>query len=312
MSSFLGIDTSNYTTSVAVYSEKEHAKHVKRLLPVKDGLLGLRQSNAVFEHVKAVSGLISELMNDVKQMPDAIGVSTKPRDVAGSYMPCFKVGESVAKSISAVLKVPCYEVSHQSGHIVSALFSSDRIDLLNQRFLAFHVSGGTTEAVLVEPDEENIIKTEIVAKALDLNAGQLVDRVGKMLGLGFPSGKELEKLASVYAGNIKVTPSMKENDCNFSGIENICEKMKRNGESPEKIAAYCIEYIMRSIDNMCEGLQRELGELPLVFAGGVMSNKIISEFFKEKYNVIFAAPEFSADNAMGVAVLASKFYNLNR
>lgn len=309
MNSFLGIDTSNYTTSIAIYSDNGYTKHIKRLLPVKEGTLGLRQSNAVFEHVKAIPELISEIMNEVKILPDAVGVSTRPRDIEGSYMPCFKVGESIAKSIASVLKVPCYEVSHQAGHIVSALFSGKRLDLMGQKFLAFHVSGGTTEAVLVEPDEKRLIKTEIVAEALDLNAGQLVDRVGKMLGLGFPAGKELEKLASAYSGSIKVIPAIKGNNCSFSGVENICERMKKDGDSPEKISAYCIEYIKRSIDKMCENLQKEVGKLPVVFAGGVMSNKAISKFLKEKYNATFAEPEFSADNAMGVAVLASKFYN---
>ena len=191
MASFLGIDTSNYTTSVAIYNKCGEVVSIKKILTVKDGKIGLRQSDAVFQHVKEIPSKIEELFSKAEETPSAIGVSKSPRDEIGSYMPCFEVGVAVARSIAAALKVPLYTFSHQRGHIVAALYSANKIDLLKEKFLAFHVSGGTTEAILVTPDDENIIKCEIVAKTLDLNAGQVIDRVGNMLGLPFPSGPEL-------------------------------------------------------------------------------------------------------------------------
>ena len=146
---FLGIDTSNYTTSAALYNpEKGEIIQRKKLLPVKEGELGLRQSDAVFAHVKQLGEIVETLIDGNRYEIEAIGVSTRPRDIEGSYMPCFLVGDMVTKTLSSVLKTPRYEFSHQQGHIAAALFSAGRLDLMNEKFIAFHLSGGTTEALL--------------------------------------------------------------------------------------------------------------------------------------------------------------------
>ena len=146
MSLFLGIDTSNYTTSVALYdSATGEIAQKKQLLPVREGQLGLRQSDAVFHHTAQLHTLFGELLEGVNPREiAAIGVSTRPRPVDGSYMPCFTVGENTAKILSAVLRVPLFVFSHQEGHIAAALYSAKRDDLFDKEFLAFHVSGGTT------------------------------------------------------------------------------------------------------------------------------------------------------------------------
>ena len=195
MSLFLGIDTSNYTTSCALYDSKTgEITQQKKLLPVKEGQLGLRQSDAVFHHTAQLHSLFSDLVKDVdtKQIA-AVGASNRPRPLKGSYMPCFTVGENTAKILSSALKVPLYTFSHQEGHIAAALYSAKREDLFDKKFLAFHVSGGTTEAVIANGSGYGF-ELEAAAKTLDLNAGQAVDRVGLMLGLKFPCGAELEKL----------------------------------------------------------------------------------------------------------------------
>ena len=307
MSSFLGIDTSNYTTSVAIYNKCGEIVSIKKILTVKDGKIGLRQSDAVFQHVKEIPFKIEELFSKAEETPLAIGVSKSPRDEIGSYMPCFEVGVAVARSIAAALKVPLYTFSHQRGHIVAALYSANKMDLLKEKFLAFHVSGGTTEAILVTPDDENIIKCEIVAKTLDLNAGQVIDRVGNMLGLPFPSGPELEKLSCKYTeDNFNIKPSIKGiADCCLSGVENKCQSMFKSGEDGTKIAKYAICYVRSTLDMMLKNLLKYYGDVPIVFAGGVMSNRYIQEYFKNKYAAYFAEPYFSSDNAVGTAILAS-------
>lgn len=302
MALFLGIDTSNYTTSVALYDNNNTTdKSCRKLLPVKVGELGIRQSDAVFHHTQQLPALFSQLMNGAEERITAIGVSEKPRPAKGSYMPCFTVGTGYAEVLSSALKIPLYKFSHQEGHIVSALYSAKRTDLIGKKFMSFHISGGTTEALFVD---ENFNIT-LSAKTLDLNAGQAVDRIGLMLGCSFPCGKQLEKIALDYKGKVKVKPTLKGSDCCLSGLQNICKKMYDSGESREKTAFYCLKYIEETIYSMAVSLKEKYGDIPFVFAGGVMSNKIIRESMEKRLNCIFAEPEYSTDNAVGIAYLAS-------
>lgn len=305
MNSFLGLDTSNYTTSAAVCFSDGTVHHAKKLLPVKSGEKGLRQSDAFFHHVNQLPEVFAQATKNLLQMPIAVGVSARPRDEIGSYMPCFNVGTSFGKTVAQLLNVPCYEFSHQAGHVVAALYSAQKLDLLSQKFLAFHISGGTTEALLVTPDANKVIKTQIVAKTLDLNAGQLIDRIGIMLGQEFPAGASLEKLAMKCNDNFKITPMLKGCDCCLSGIENLCARMKFEQQSDEKIARFCVEYIGATIEQMCGELLKSFGHLPVVFAGGVMSNSIIKKRLKARFNAIFGELAFSSDNAVGISVLTA-------
>ena len=305
MALYLGIDTSNYTTSTALYnSETGEMKQSIRLLPVKKGELGLRQSDAVFHHTQQLSELFSSLMTDVNEEIKAVAVSSRPRPVDGSYMPCFTVGLNSAQMLATALNVPLYTFSHQEGHISAALFSADMTELFSKEFLAFHVSGGTTEGLLVKPNEFCGFDIELVAETLDLNAGQAVDRVGLMLDLQFPCGKELEKLALDFTENIKVKPCLKGANCCLSGVENICKKLLNEGKSKEYIAAYCLKFIEETIFIMTEKLLEQYGDLPVVYAGGVMSNSIIQKNLKSKNNCVFSKPEYSCDNSAGIAYLA--------
>ena len=301
---FLGIDTSNYTTSLALIDENKNIIQRKKLLPVKDGELGLRQSDAVFHHTARLHSLYKDLVKEINPADiKAVGVSTKPRPIEGSYMPCFSVGANTAKIISATLNVPLYEFSHQEGHIAAAIFSSKADELFSKNFIAFHVSGGTTEAVIAEPYDSGF-KLDIIASTLDLNAGQAIDRVGLMLGFKFPCGKELEKYALSYDGELKVRkPTLKNENCCLSGIENICRDLYNNNSTKEYISAYCLKYIEKTLGEMTDKLLDKFGNLPLLYAGGVMSNSIIRNSFEKKYNAYFAEPEFSADNAAGIAYL---------
>ncbi len=301
----LGIDTSNYTTSVSLYDGERIIRNSKKLLPVKDGARGLRQSDAVFHHTNQLADVFDDATEGFNGRIGAIAVSSRPRDVDGSYMPCFTVGVNAARLLSSALSVPLYTVSHQAGHIAAALYSAGKLNLTDGRFIAFHVSGGTTEALLVEKGSEYPFDISIIAKTLDLNAGQLVDRVGVMLGLHFPCGAELERLALKYGGTVTARAALKGADCCLSGVENICARMIADGEPPEKVAYACIMNIRQTLDGMCAVLTGKYGSLPLVFAGGVMSNSLIRKYFVAKYGAYFAEPEYSGDNAAGVAILAN-------
>ncbi len=302
----LGIDTSNYTTSVCVYnSETGEVFQKKLLLPVKQGEKGLRQSDAVFHHTARLYPLVRELFEECGGEIDAIGVSEKPRDAEGSYMPCFLVGVNVADCIAAVTGKPIYGFSHQAGHIAAALYSSGRMNLIKEKFIAFHVSGGTSEMLLVSPDSERAFDVEIIGETLDLNCGQAVDRAGVMMGLTFPCGKELEALALESSEKYNPKICVKGGNCSLSGLENQCRRMLDGGESKENISRYCLDYICKTLEKMTEYALEEKGRLPLVFAGGVMSNSIIREKIQSRFGAAFAKPEFSCDNAAGVAILAA-------
>ncbi|MGN0519483.1 MAG: peptidase M22 [Candidatus Fimenecus sp.] len=303
---FLGIDTSNYTTSATLYDTSTNTViQQKKLLPVKVGEKGLRQSDAVFHHTVQLPQVVSDLVRDYDGGFDAFGVSVFPRRAEGSYMPCFLVGQAVAQSLASVQKRPLHTFSHQEGHIAAALYSAGQLSLLKDKFIAFHISGGTTEALLVTPNSEHILSCERIACSLDLKAGQLIDRVGVMLGLSFPCGAALEKLADKSDRQYRLKPTMKGADCCLSGLENQCRKLFENGESPENVAHYCMCGVLAALIGMTEAVIAEYGNLPLVFSGGVASNAMLKTEFATRYGAYFAAPAFSADNAAGIAVLTA-------
>lgn len=306
----IALDTSNYTTSVALMdSSGELVLNLKKLLPVKEGERGLRQSDAVFHHTVH----IPELMKRVRPYIDggrivAVGVSEKPRNVCGSYMPCFLVGVSVAESLGAALGAPVYKFSHQCGHIMAALYSSGAHESIPESFAAFHVSGGTTELVSVKPSECGF-ETELVGGTCDLNAGQVIDRIGVHMGLAFPAGAELERLALTNGKKIpKRKLSASGTSVNLSGLENMAVKLYGDTSDKALVAAFVLDYVGRAILAMSEGYEALHGKTKFVYAGGVMSNSIIKKMLSEHYDAYFAEPALSADNAVGVAALALKKY----
>ena len=308
---FLGIDTSNYTTSVAIYdSETKNVISEKMLLPVKEGEKGIRQSDAVFHHTQQIRELLPKVLNSVEGEIEAVTVSTKPRFVEGSYMPCFTVGQTVATAVSSALGVPLFEVSHQEGHVMAALYSANKFELLEKNFLAFHVSGGTTESLLISKSERCPVSAKTLGTSSDLKAGQAIDRVGVMLGLQFPCGIELEKLALKSTLDIpKLKASMNGTDCSLSGIENKCKMMFDEGKSPEDISLYCLKSIETALKAMLSSIMTD-DLLPVVFSGGVMSNSILQKGLREYCDSLgcdsyFAEPQYSSDNAVGVAILGS-------
>ena len=301
---YLGIDTSNYTSSCAVYDPAtDSMDSLKKLLPVAEGQLGLRQSDAVFHHTKNLPLLLSELCRKHSEQLRVVSASFAPRTVEGSYMPCFSVGEGYADVLAASLKLTEYKFSHQAGHVAAALWASGQKDLVEKEFLAFHVSGGTTDVLFVKPDAENVFDIGIIASSLDLKAGQAVDRVGVMLGLGFPAGPALDKLAQSSSRKFNIKPFVKDGSCSFSGVQNKCETMLKNNDSACDIAKYCIDYICSAIRIMTESALKKCGDLPIVYAGGVMSNSIINKVLSKEFSGYFCPPEFSSDNAAGTAYL---------
>ncbi len=299
---FIGVDTSNYTTSFAVCNEDgEVLVNEKRLLTVAEGQRGLRQSDALFAHTVNLPELCGVLRG---YRPSAIGYSAYPRDEEGSYMPCFLAGKSAATVAAAMCGCAAYPFSHQAGHIRAALYAAGAEQIMDAPFLAFHVSGGTTELLLCEPcggDRRwNINK---IGETLDLNAGQLIDRTGVLLGLGFPCGPALEELMGDTRPPVKPRISVRGLDCNLSGCENQVKKLLDSGAAHEEIAAYAVEFVLATVSAMTGNALERYPGLPVLYAGGVMSNRRVQKVLKKRFDGYFAAPQFSSDNAAGIALL---------
>lgn len=300
----IGIDTSNYTTSIACFDGVE-GENCSRLLPVRQGELGLRQSDAVFAHIKSLPELSGRLFSHISgEKITAVGVSTRPRGVEGSYMPCFLVGYSHAKMLSDAFGVPLVEVSHQQGHVAAAAWSAGHMELMDRAHLAWHLSGGTTELLLVEPEGKNVKCTKI-GGTTDISAGQLIDRTGQLLELPFPSGKHLDALSSQAAMTEAFKVKCTDSSFSLSGVQNKVQQFHAVHNSPAETAGYVLRCIALGVKLASEqALQRYPG-YPMVFSGGVASNTLLRRTL-ESMNPIFAQPRFSTDNAMGVAVLAHR------
>lgn len=301
--STIGFDTSNYTTSIAYYDGYTGINE-SQLLPVKAGELGLRQSDAVFHHTKSLPDLSGRLFSHIDcSTVQAVGVSTRPRAVTGSYMPCFMVGYSHAKILSDALGVPLVDVSHQQGHVAAALWSANRLDLLSQPHLAWHLSGGTTELLLVKPDGKNV-NCERIGGTTDISAGQLIDRTGQLLQLKFPSGKHLDELSHHSVNTDFFSVKRSGFEFSLSGVQNKVQQYHNIHNCNAETAAYALRCISHAVLRVTEAAMKEYTGFPVVFSGGVASNTMLRRILAP-VNPIFAEPRYSTDNAIGVAILTS-------
>ncbi len=302
--SVIGFDTSNYTTSIACFDGVSGVNESK-LLPVKLGELGLRQSDAVFSHIKCLPEVSRRLFCHVNRRDiQAVAVSTRPRAVTGSYMPCFLVGYSHAKLLAQSLNVPLYEVSHQQGHVAAALWSVDRLDLLDKTHLAWHLSGGTTELLLVEPDGRNVKCTKI-GGTTDISAGQLIDRTAQLLGLPFPGGKHLDLLSAESDSTDAFKVKCHGLEFSLSGVENKIQQYYGKTGDCAATAAYALGSVSHAVLTVTKNVLAQYPGLEIVFSGGVASNTMLRQRLKP-WNPVFAQPQYSTDNAMGVAVLGHR------
>lgn len=296
----LGIDTSNYTTSASVCTDGVITENIRIPLPVAKGGVGLRQSDAVFAHIKNIPIAMNELKCDLSDI-SAVGVSARPRDAEGSYMPCFLAGVATASAIARSLNVPLFEFSHQAGHMRAAEYSSNAE--LGERFYAYHLSGGTFELLQVDKID-NGYDVQIIGGTKDITAGQLIDRVGVKLGLDFPCGRHLQALADEYTGKLP-KPKICVNGlyCNMSGGENLCENLISSGTEKSYICAFLTEFIRSTLEKMTDELVKKVGKCDILFSGGVASNTTLSDFMRNKYGAYCAEAQFSQDNGAGIALL---------
>lgn len=300
----LGLDTSNYTTSAAWF-DGQTGRNSGRLLEVRPGELGLRQSDALFQHVKRLPQVVSALLEGERPRDiRAVGASTRPRAVEGSYMPCFLAGASQGQVLSQLLGVPFYAFSHQQGHLAAAAWSAGRLDLLDRPFLAWHLSGGTTELLRVEPEEDGVdVRAEILGGTSDISAGQLIDRTGVLLGLPFPAGKRLEELSRQARKREAYRVKLQGLTFSLSGMENKVRQMAERGADPAETAWFTQETVCRVVLACTQAAMERFPGLPVLCSGGVASNGRLRELLHQSCGALFAPPQYSTDNAMGTAIL---------
>lgn len=308
----LGIDTSNYKTSVAVVdSEKKIRCDLRKLLRVKQGERGLRQSDALFQHLENLPALLEEAFADGRADDIcAVCSSDRPRPVKGSYMPVFKAGMGFGQAVAAALQVPYYTCSHQEGHIEAIRAFSEYPR--RESFLCYHLSGGTSELLEVRPEG-----LKIIGGTKDLSFGQVLDRIGVRMGMRFPAGEELDRIAlsaKVSSRNLKKIPS-EGLYFNLSGIETQCrrrlEVLEEEGKRTEPLVRELFDRMVNILIEVTETAAAETGLDCVLFAGGVSSSRYVRQrleahFGASPLSVAFGRPELSQDNAVGTALLGGK------
>jgi N6-L-threonylcarbamoyladenine synthase len=306
----IGIDTSCYTTSIALINDDGSIiKNHRLMLQVKPGQRGLRQSEAVFQHIQNLPRLVEDISETIPVL--AVSASTKPRPVAGSYLPVFKVGASFGATLARLIGVPFYETSHQEGHLRAGFCNGE---LPNKPFLAWHLSGGTTELLLIKTLSGGF-NIEKVGGSSDLQVGQLVDRIGVALGAGFPAGKYLEELAKQSQSTESLPVVTKDLTISFSGPDTAGKRLLDAGINHPELARRVFNCICRSLIKVTLEAARRYQVNLVLLAGGVASNELIRMALLEEktlsdLKLVFAPKELSSDNAVGVGLIGLDLYRI--
>lgn len=312
----LGIDTSAYTTSVALMTPTGCLlSDSRQILTVPSGARGLRQSDAVYQHIR---NLPASMESTFAHVPDGslatVCVSTAPRPVVGSFMPVFMAGSGIARSVAAVAGTPLWEASHQEGHLWAALWSLPETATQalhhEKNLLAVHLSGGTTEALYVQvacQHPELRPTLTLVGDTTDISAGQFIDRVGTALGLPFPSGPHLQKLAEQGSEtNLRLPLAITDERISFSGPESAAQRMIQAGVRPEDLAVAVLECIVATMEKWLAFLSQKTNVRHVILAGGVAANTTLRQrLYASKrlasLHLWFADSHYSSDNAVGLA-----------
>lgn len=314
----LGIDTSCYTTSLAVMNDQgQLIQDLRKVLTVKPGERGLMQSEAVFQHVQNLPILFNKLTQnlDMDQL-QSVCISTRPRPVKKSYMPVFTVCYGFGQVIALSKKIDFFTTSHQEGHLMAGIWSAK--GPFTNEFIAVHLSGGTSEVLKVVKGQDGF-SIEILGATGDLHAGQFIDRIGVLLGLPFPAGAHLEKLANTYQGDIPyLTSSVKGSDFSFSGPETGARKLLHQGFPPEAVGRSVEHCIATTLEKVLRPIVQDTGLKEILLVGGVAANHYLRQrlIYRLEHPAVgaklyFSEPKYSTDNAVGNAYIGAIKYQKN-
>jgi N6-L-threonylcarbamoyladenine synthase len=325
----LGLDTSNYTTSVALLDSNYRIIYdLRQPIKVKEGMKGIRQSEALFQHSENLPQMLDSVLRKYANDIIGVSVSTRPRPIKESYMPVFKAGINAGNIIASTLNIPLFETSHQEGHIEAAKYNKDGEHLhnfdSNEKIALFHLSGGTTEILL---------DNKIIGGSKDISFGQLIDRLGVSAGFSFPAGKKLgeiactklkeigsyDKIKSMALKEFKhISRSKNELYVNLSGLDSQIKRIIEGNQGSnkcqfnlERLITEVFYLISDCLKTLTKDIKKQYNIMYVIFVGGVSSSKFIREYIISETNessvrIHFAQPELSVDNAVGVAALGGR------
>ena len=304
---YVGVDTSAYTTSVASYANGRVLFDGRKILEVAKGERGLRQSDAVFTHVKNLHVLFRS--DDFLQHNGiAVAYSAAPCPVEGSYMPVFCVGQSHAAAYAAANNAPLYALTHQHGHLYAAFLGQDVPD---GTYGAFHVSGGTLDCLRVGITEGIIDVITPLGGTLDITCGQMIDRIGVKAGLAFPSGAKMERMYKPDAKPLSV--HVQGMTANLSGAETQAMRRLEAGEDVISVCSAVIDCVAQTLGCLLCNTAAQTGLTRFLFTGGVMKNDVIRQYLSETcaqhgLDAIHVQKQYCSDNACGLALAAQRLY----
>ncbi|MEW6308221.1 MAG: O-sialoglycoprotein endopeptidase [Bacillota bacterium] len=305
MTLYLGLDASSYTSSVALVDGAGELVADRRLpILVRAGDRGLRQSEVLFRHIGQLPEVLAGALTEAGGPVMAVAASVRPRPDPASYLPCFRASRGLGMAVAAALRVPFVPVSHQEGHILAALRGRRPPA---ERFLALHLSGGTTELVACAPEDRGLA-VQSLGTGLDIHAGQFVDRVGVAMGLPFPAGPDLEALARQgTAGAVCLPVAVHGVRPSFAGPESAAMRALQAGAAPADVALAVLHCLARACEQSLRAAMDATGLRDIVLSGGVAANALLRERLEGRLGharLHWPGSALATDSAAGPAWLA--------
>lgn len=313
----LGIETSCDETGIALYDSNKgllgHTLHSQIDLHVEYG--GVVPELASRDHIRYIIPLINQLLNKTsiaKEAINAIAYTAGP-GLSGALL----VGSTVGESLSFALGIPSIPVHHLEGHLLAPMLEDTKPVF---PFLALLVSGGHTQIIHVK----QIGQYDIVGDTLDDAAGEAFDKTAQLLGLGYPGGAKLSKLAESGKPKYDLPKPMlhsKDFDFSFSGLKTaVLTLVKKQPELTNTIKANIAASFQESITEVLIfktlKAMNSLNLNQIVVSGGVGANKQLREKLtkssqEDNFQLFFPSLEFCTDNGAMIALAGYLRYALS-
>lgn len=307
----LGIETSCDETGIALFDSEQgllsHALYSQVDIHADYG--GVVPELASRDHIRKILPLIDEVLAEAKM--DKASINSIAYTAGPGLVGALMVGAAVAQSLALVLGIPAIGVHHMEGHLLAPMLEESPPEF---PFVALLVSGGHTQLVKVE----GIGRYELLGESVDDAAGEAFDKAAKMLGLDYPGGPRIAKLAELGdVGRFRFPRPMTDRpglDFSFSGLKtftlNTTQKHAVDGvvdpQTKADIAAAFQSAVVDTLMIKCRRALRQTEMKRLVIAGGVSANTSLREALeamvsKEGAEVFYARPEFCTDNGAMIA-----------
>jgi N6-L-threonylcarbamoyladenine synthase len=299
----LGIETSCDDTGVALYDSERrelvaHAVHTQAQMHAAYG--GVVPELASRDHIRRLVPLTRKVLEG--RSIEGIGYTEGP-GLAGALL----VGASFAHGLALSLGVPAIGIHHLEGHLLSPLLSARRPEF---PFLALLVSGGHTQLMRVD----GVGRYELLGDTQDDAAGEAFDKTAQLLGLGYPGGPAISRLAERgKPGRCRLPRPMLERglDFSFSGLKTaVLTLLKNENPDPADLARGFVDAIVEVLVAKCARAVEITGLTRLVVAGGVGANRQLraaldAEAARRGFDVFYPEPELCTDNGAMIAFAAA-------